>query len=175
MTAFAIDMSSPFPSGFTNGLGGPNTGGHHPPQWYIQFGMDLGAGMLTEVRAAFDARITKLNPHLPSKDTTKVYGAQLFMRSANDMMGGFYTHITCVPLDLAPGSWVNRGDLLGMVHAIQGGPSAHLHLALVEIIGGAPSGTYKGVDLYSLFLRMANTTSVTSVTFNQDGSPPSFI
>ena len=164
-------MSSPFPSGFTGGLGGPNEGGHKPPEWYIQFGMDLGADVGTEVRAAFDAHVTRFTPHNPSNDTSKVYGAQLFMRSPNDMMGGFYTHITDVPAGLGVGSDVTRGDLLGKVHSV-GGTPAHLHLALVEIIGGAPGGRYMGVNLYEHFKARANTNTVSSVTFKQDGSPP---
>ena len=171
MTAFDIDISSPFPAGFTGGLGGPNQGGHQPPNWYIQFGMDLGADEGTEVHAAFDAHITKLSPHDPAADSGKVYGAQLFMRAPNDMMGGFYTHITNVPDDLAVGSSVSRGDLLGTVFSF-GGIPPHLHLALVEIIGGLPGGQYQGVDLYQLFLDSANSDTVSVVTFNQDGSPP---
>jgi hypothetical protein len=87
------------------------------------------------------------------------------------MTGGFYTHITNTPEDLAVGSVVRIGDTLGRV--IDRKP-AHLHLALVEIIGGGPGGKYTGVNLYSLFLEMAKDTSqVKSVTFKQDGSPPS--
>jgi murein DD-endopeptidase MepM/ murein hydrolase activator NlpD len=174
MAAFTINMSSPIPSsGFTIGRGGPNTGGHQKPHWYIQYGMDLGANAGTEVHAAFDAHVTRFTPHTPSGDTGKVYGAQLFMRSANDMMGGFYTHITDVPDGLSVGSQVSRGDLLGTVHSFASIPP-HLHLALVEIIGGAPNGRYMGVDLYSRFLDMAadKTAAAKSVTFNQDGSPP---
>jgi len=173
MASFTIDISSPFPSGFTSGFGGPNEGGHIPPEWYIQFGMDLGADAGTEVRAAFDAHVTRFNPHDPSKDTAKVYGAQHFMRSPNDMMGGFYTHITDVPSAVGMvGADIKRGDLLGKVYSVPGGPSAHLHLALVEIIGGAPKGRYTGVNLYRLFLDMANTNLPRSVTFSQDGKPP---
>ena len=174
MAAFSINISSPIPaSGFTRGLGGPNTGGHQAPHWYIQFGMDLGAGAGTEVRAAFDAHVTRFTPHTPSSDTGNVYGAQLFMRSPNDQMGGFYTHITDVPTELSVGSRISRGDLLGTVHSF-GGIPPHLHLALVEIIGGAPSGRYMEVDLFSLFLDMAadKSAAAKSVTFNQDGSPP---
>jgi hypothetical protein len=39
---FTIKMSSPFRSGWRVGLGGPNSGGHQQPHWYIQYGMDLG-------------------------------------------------------------------------------------------------------------------------------------
>jgi murein DD-endopeptidase MepM/ murein hydrolase activator NlpD len=168
---FTIDMSSPFPdpTSFTQGHGGPNSGGHKTPHWYIQFGMDLGANGGTEVRATFDAHITKFSPHDPSKDTDRVYGAQLFMRATNDMMGGFYTHITDVPAEIKVGSQISRGDLLGKV--INRFPS-HLHLALVEIIGGAPGGQYKGVDLYSTFLDMIQSGTVKTITFNQNGSPP---
>ena len=77
----------------------------------------------TEVRAAFDAHITRFTPHNPSKDTDRIYGAQL-------------------------------------------------HFALVEIIGDAPGGQYKGVDLCSTFLDMVQSGMVKAITFNQDGSPP---
>jgi murein DD-endopeptidase MepM/ murein hydrolase activator NlpD len=173
MSAFVIDMSSPIADGFTDGLGGPNSGGHMPgTEWYIQYGMDLGAIEGTDVYAAFDAHITRYNPHDPANDTSKVYGAQLFMRSPNDQMGAFYTHINFVPPEIAVGAQVNRGDLLGKVFVVSGG-APHLHMALVEIIGGAPGGRYMGVDLYSTFLQISNTDSIISVTFNQDGSPPS--
>lgn len=171
MSAFTIDMSNPFPSGFSGGLGGPGTGGHHPPDWYIQYGMDLGAGAGTAVHAAFDAHVTKYSPHNPSADNSKVYGAQLFMRAPNGKMGGFYTHLTNVPAGLAVGSQVSRGDVLGQVYEFRP-TSSHLHLALVEIMGGAPGGRYQGVDMYQNFLDTANSGAVTPVTFNQDGSPP---
>ena len=171
MSAFDISMSSPLPAGFTGGLGGPGEGGHHPPQWYIEFGMDLGAEPGTPVLAAFDAHITRMTPHDPGADNGKVYGAQLFMRAPNDMMGGFYTHMTNVPPELAVGSVVARGDVLGEVFAF-GRISAHLHMAVVEIIGGAPGGQYRGVDLYRYFLDAANTGDVATVTFPQDGTPP---
>ncbi|MFE5795002.1 peptidoglycan-binding protein [Streptomyces sp. NPDC056503] len=133
--------------------------------------MDLGAGTSTPVHAAFDAHVTRYSPHDPSADNEKVYGAQMFMRAPNDMMGGFYTHLTNVPAGLAVGSRISRGDLLGHVHRFP--PTAsHLHLALVEIIGGAPDGRYQGVDLHRAFLDTANTGTVTPVTFHQDGSPP---
>jgi murein DD-endopeptidase MepM/ murein hydrolase activator NlpD len=172
MSAFVIEMSSPFSDGFTGGLGGPNSGGHMPgTEWYIQYGMDLGASVGTDVYAAFDAHITRYNPHNPANDSSKAYGAQLFMRSPNDQMGGFYTHIDSVPEWIAVGAQVSRGDLLGKVFVVPGG-AAHLHMALVEIIGGAPGGRYIGINLYSDFLRISNTDSSISVTFNQDGSPP---
>jgi hypothetical protein len=133
--------------------------------------MDLGAPPGTEIHAAFDAHITKLSPHDPATDSGKVYGAQLFMRASNDMMGGFYTHLADVPANLAVGSTVSRGDVLGTVLA-SGGIPPHVHMALVEIIGGAPGGRYQGVDLYQLFLDISNSDTVTSVSFMQDGSPP---
>jgi murein DD-endopeptidase MepM/ murein hydrolase activator NlpD len=172
VASFDTDFSSPFPpGGFTGGLGGPNQGGHQAPNWYIQFGMDLGANPGTEVYATFDAHITKLQPHDPAADSGSVYGAQLFMRAPNDMMGGFYTHMTDVPDDLAAGSSVARGDLLGTVLSFDSIPP-HLHLALVEIIGGLPGGQYQGVDLYQFFINMMNSEADGVVTFNQDGSPP---
>ncbi|MEO8126248.1 MAG: peptidoglycan DD-metalloendopeptidase family protein [Bryobacteraceae bacterium] len=170
MAAFTIDTSSPFPSGFTKQHGGPRSGGHKGPNWYIEFGMDLGANAGTEVRAVFDAHVTRFTPHVAANDTSKVFGAQLFMRSPNDMMGAFYTHITDVPAGMRIGSRIRRGDLLGKVHPGHGTP--HLHLALVEIIGGAPHGRYMGVNLFSHFVSTANTTRVSVITFNQNGTAP---
>ena len=68
---------------------------------------------------------------------------------------------------------VARGDLLGRVHGF-GGISPHLHLALVEIIGGAPGGQYIGVDLYQFFLGLqsADPETVVAIQFWQDGSAP---
>ncbi len=169
--AFDLTMSHPFSSGFTGGLGGPRTGGHVPPNWYIEYGMDLAAPAGTTVLAAFDAHVTRYTAHDPAADSGKVYGAQIFARSPNDMMGGFYTHLTDVPADLGPGSVITRGQPLGTVLEF-GGISAHVHLALVEIIGGAPGGQYTGVDLYQQFLASGNTTTPFTVTFHQDGSTP---
>jgi hypothetical protein len=103
-TAFTIDMSSPFPLGFTRSLGGPNEGGHSG-EWHDRFGMDFAASVGPEVHAG------------------------------------------------------SRGG-------------AHLHWALVEIIGGAPGGRYVGINPYKDFQKVSNTTSVLSVTFKQNGTPP---
>ncbi|HKU95631.1 MAG TPA: hypothetical protein VJR58_10160 [Vineibacter sp.] len=164
-TPFRIDMSSPFRSGWINGMGGPNTGGHHGPDWYIQFGMDLGVSTGTEVLAAFSGHVTRFQPHNPASDSSKVYGAQLFMRSDNDKMGGFYTHITGGPR-FGTNQRINRGDRLGVTLR------DHLHMALIEIVGGVPGGRYTGVNLYPRFLSLRDTATTISVTFNQDGSPP---
>lgn len=171
---FDVEISAPVdPATFSGGLGGPNSAGHGVQNWYIQYGMDIGAIEETTVYAAFDAHITKFQPHDPGSDSGKVYGAQIFMRAPNDGMGAFYTHITDTPADLAKGSKVARGDALGSVLSF-GRISPHLHLALVEIIGGAPDGTYQGVDLYEFFLTLESTESgmVVPVTFMQDGSTP---
>jgi murein DD-endopeptidase MepM/ murein hydrolase activator NlpD len=171
---FTMDMSAPVDtSGFTQGHGGPNQGGHVGPKWYIQFGMDIGGFQGTAVYAAFDGHITKFKPHNPAEDNGRVYGAEIFMRSPNDMMGGFYTHITDVPDGLGVGSMVARGDFLGTVHSF-GGIPPHLHLALVEIVGGAPGGQYIGFDLYQTFLDLESDdpATVVPVQFWQDGTPP---
>jgi murein DD-endopeptidase MepM/ murein hydrolase activator NlpD len=171
MKSFNIDFSSPFPKGFRHGIGGPDGGGHKSKYWYIQYGMDLGANVGTEVRAAFDGHITRYNPHKPSHDTAKVYGAEIFMRSKNNKMGGFYTHLTNVPDAIRLDPNVKRGDLLGTVYVPDGG-GPHLHMALVEIIGGAPNGRYMGVDLYEQVKAISNSSAVKTITFTQDGSPP---
>jgi murein DD-endopeptidase MepM/ murein hydrolase activator NlpD len=163
--SFDIVMSSPFRSGWKGGLGGPNMGGHKCADWFIQYGMDLGVKEGTEVLAAFSGHVTKFHPHTPSKDTSKVYGAQLFLRSDNNMMGGFYTHITGGP-NFGIGQRITKGNVLGNTLR------DHLHLALVEIVGGAPGGRYAGVDLYQHFLRIGDSPTTITVTFKQDGSPP---
>lgn len=168
MSAFDLDMNNPFPTGNTRSYGGPNQGGHVPPNWYIQYGMDLGAVGGTEIVAAFDGHVTKLDTTNLGLSGGKVYGAQLFMRSDNDGMGAFYTHFNALPDGLGPGSQITRGEVLGRVIDVPG--STHLHLALVEIA----NGEYHGVDLYNQFLSTAGTSDVFTVTFPQDGvTPPS--
>lgn len=174
LESFDVEMQfSVDPDGFTRGYGGPNQGGHQGPNWYIQYGMDLGARAGTSVYAAFDGHVTKFTPHNPAADQGGVYGAQIFMRYPNDKMGGFYTHITETPDGFGVGSQVERGDFLGKVVSF-GGIPPHLHLALVEIIGGAPGGQYRGVDLYHLFLELETIYAeyYVPVTFMQDGTPP---
>ncbi|MGW0786539.1 peptidoglycan-binding protein [Streptomyces sp. NPDC002913] len=175
MPAFDIEVSSPVSAGFTGGLGGPHIGTHSPPaKWYIEYGMDLGATENSQVRAAFDAHVTVFHPHEPATDTPKIYGAQLFMRSPNDMMGGFYTHLRDVPPGIGVNTTVSRGDVLGSVLGF-GGTTPHLHMAMAEILGGAPAPDeqYRGVDnMYDFFVGTAASDAATSVQFLQDGSPP---
>jgi hypothetical protein len=121
--------------------------------------MDLAAVEGTEVLAAFAGHVTKFKPHTPWTDSKKVYGAQLSIRSDNDMMGGWYTHFTGGPT-FSVGQKINRWDRLGVTLR------DHLHLALVEIIGAR----YMGVDLYTHFL--ATQSNIISVKFKQDGSRP---
>ena len=77
----------------------------------IRHGPRSGEG--TPVYAAFDAHITRFQQHNPAADSGTVYGANIFVRAANDGMGAFYTHITDTPTELGLGSTVARGDLLG--------------------------------------------------------------
>ncbi|RZI53879.1 MAG: M23 family metallopeptidase [Pseudonocardia sp.] len=177
--AFDLDLQfSVRPSGFTRGYGGPNTGGHQPPSWYIQYGMDLGGGTGTDVFAAFDGVVSKYQPHNPAADTTKVYGAQIFVRHPDydhARMGAFYTHLASVPESIKVGESVSRGDYLGTVlQSPDPSVPPHLHLALVEIVGGLPGGQYLGVDVYSLFLELETIYSENFVTvrFMQDGTAP---
>lgn len=174
MPAFDIDMSSPMPSGNTGTNGGPGTGGHkNADKWYIQFGMDLSGPVGTRVFAAFDGRVTVYHEHEKKNDKPKVYGAQIFARSNNDMVGVFYQHIANVPASIRKGAPINRGDFLGEIYIIKGNEMApHLHWALVEILGGGSGGRKVGVDLHRKLLAKANTSEIFSVTFNQDGTPP---
>jgi murein DD-endopeptidase MepM/ murein hydrolase activator NlpD len=170
VAAFQIEFSNPFPSGYDAWYGGPGDGGHSSPDWYVQFGMDLGAPGGTPVYAAFDGHVTRLNLQNLNDNTPPTYGAELFMRAHNNLMGAFYTHINQLAPGLAAGSIITRGDYLGSVIASPAAP--HLHLAIVEIIGG-PGGTYQGVNLSRWFRDTANTSDVGTVTFyQQNGVAP---
>jgi hypothetical protein len=93
------------------------------------------------------------------------------------MVGAFFTHLTDLAPEVVTGATVSRGQRLGSVFK-SAGTDSHLHLALVEILGGVPSGgvapdaNYRGFSLYDQFRTMGAGT-VLSVTFTQDGSPPS--
>jgi hypothetical protein len=159
--AVEIVMSSPIPrSGYTGPLGGPGQGGHAQGDWFIRWGMDLGAKAGTEVRAAFDGHITKYVP--PPKPTEKVYGAQFSIRSDGDVIGAWYTHIA-PSREFKLGDVIKKGTLLGTVMI------EHLHLALVEIIQERKTG----LNLYEWFKTMAIGGSEIVVTLNRNGQAPS--
>lgn len=166
--SFDIEISSPFPRdmGGSHFYGGPNSGGHVGPHWYIEFGMDLGAPAETEVHAAFDCHVTKLNTDKIDIIGGPVYGAEIFVRSMNDGMGAFYTHLRDLDAAVATGATMSRGQLLGHVAPAT---SAHVHLAIVEILS---KEDYRGVDLYKDMQAISETDQVLTVTFSQDGSPP---
>ncbi len=170
MAAFTIEFSNPFPSGYNAWYGGPGDGGHSSPDWYVQYGMDLGAPGGTPVHAVFDGHVTRLNLGHLNDTTPPFYGAELFVRSHNNLMGCFYTHINQLAPGLAAGATITRGDYLGRVIASPSAP--HLHLAIVEIIGGPAANNYKGVNLSSWFRSTANTSNVGTVTFYQNGTAP---
>ena len=169
--AFDVLIECPVdPSGYTGPLGGPNVGGHRPPQWYEQYGMDIGATPGTDVVAAFDGRVTVYHEHAPNPAHPGVYGDQIFARFPNNGMGCYYTHIQDVPDHLKrPGAEFTRGEFLGRVR-LQPGIAPHLHHALMEDIGGQ----LVGVNLYNLYLDLETVYSkyAIPVRFMQDGSPP---
>ena len=144
--AFELYFECPVdPSEYLGTLGGPNEGGHRPPDWFIQYGMDLKSSPGAKVYAAFDGTVSVYHPHNPAADTPKIYGAQIFIRNPfpTGKMGGFYTHITNVPDAISLQAPVSRGDFLGTV--IDRGVSTHLHHAVMEHVGGAA----RGVNLYN--------------------------
>lgn len=53
---------------FTGGLGGPGEGGHNS-DWFIEFGMDLGAPSGAEVRASFDGHVSVYHRHDRAADS----------------------------------------------------------------------------------------------------------
>ena len=167
MPAFDIELMSPIGSGFTRSLGGPNVGGHVPPEWYIQFGMDLGAPDGTEVRASFDGHVSKFFPHDRTKDNGKVFGAQIFVRDPSDRMGCFYTHLTEVPDTIAVGRSIARGDLIGRIFEF-GGITSHVHMAVCEIFGTVETGERGGVDLHNLYVNLSGADQSAVVTFAQE-------
>jgi hypothetical protein len=176
---FDIEVAHPIPGGeLIQGLGGPFVGTHTAKDdgsdhWYIVWGNDLGAPGGTEVCAPFDATLSRVTPHVPTADSDKVFGAQLFMRGKDNKFGAFFTHLTEVPENLVPGYTVAQGDLLGRV--MDRGEGSHVHLALVEILGGVlDPANYKGVSLYDQFTTM-DATSLLTVTFHEDGTPPTVV
>ena len=143
-------------------------GGHSSPDWYIGFGMDLAAPAGTEVFAAFDGYVSKIDRSKSEKTTAPEYGAQIFVRDHADRMGGFYTHLREVPGDIEVGSVIEREQFLGTVCPATN-VKPHLHFALAEIIGG----TRKGVNLNGLFMSATkNSSEVKTVTFHRNGSRP---
>jgi murein DD-endopeptidase MepM/ murein hydrolase activator NlpD len=169
MASFNLKIGSPVRGSFKGGSGGPGSGGHQSPKWYIQYGNDLNAEPKTKIVAAFSGYVRKFEPHVQSKDTEKEYGAQLFMRSNNNKLGVFYTHFTGGP-NFSAGQRISRGDLLGYTKG------SHLHIALVEIVGGRPGdmppSSYMGVNLYQKFLDLRDGENVMSVKFTQDHKQP---
>ena len=172
MPPFTLDISSPIQSGSTGTNGGPLAGGHNDPNeshWFNRFGMDLSAPVTTKVVEAFDAHVTRYNPHDTKNDTPKSYGAQIFARSPNDKMGVFYQHLTSISPTIAVGATIKRGDPLGEVYIIpRSGMPPHLHWALVDIV----DGKHIGVDIFKAIFPLRNTTNILKVTFQQNGQPP---
>ncbi|MDA0638360.1 M23 family metallopeptidase [Nonomuraea sp. MCN248] len=167
--AFDIDLSNPFTTGADGHFyGGPGQGGHSGPNWTISHGMDLGAPVGTQVRAAFGGKVT--NIFTPGSPSGGIYGDQISIRqdpNSPDGIGAFYTHLKAsVPV----GSFVTRGEVIGEIVKFGGIPT-HLHLALGERSGNV----YTGVDLYDYFMATTNTEITLVVRFFQDGSPPQVI
>ena len=159
-TPFDLVMTSPLRKGWTKGLGGLGQGDHSSADWFIGFGMDLGCPKGTEVHAAFDGYVMNFNPHIPAKDSARVYGAQIWIYTPNDKVGAFYTHLT--DCRLAVRQQISRGQLLGTIMA------DHIHFALNEVV----AGKHVGVNLYQKFLTLEDTDRQITATFKQDGTAP---
>jgi murein DD-endopeptidase MepM/ murein hydrolase activator NlpD len=178
--AFKLEMSSPIQAVKPTKADGPGGGGHTGPDWFIAAGMDFHAPAGTEVLAAFDGYVSRLQPHNKAGDSAKVFGAQIFVRAHNNGVGAFYTHITDVPNGIRQGTSVKRGDRLGVVYTNhQTGP--HLHWALVEILGATPGTRYPGpipgaryakVNLHEHFVSLSGSATSSFVRFAQNGTPP---
>jgi hypothetical protein len=161
-----IDISSPLKEGFTRHYGGPGAGGHGGDMWQVAFGMDLGAPPGTPLHAAFDGTITGWYMGRIDEKGPPRYGAQVTVTSSDGRLAAFYTHFRDLPGWMKPGAKVDRGDYLGDISPTTGAP--HLHLALAENVGG----TFKGLNLFDLFLSLMNTEQVASVTLFGDGRKP---
>ena len=159
--------------------GGPGDGGHKPDlPWYMSFGNDLSAAPGTPVRAICDGKITALDTtHVDPTTFDKekgVYGAGVFIQATSAVLqagapggvGMYYTHIDLAP-GITNGAAVVRGQVLGHVIELPPKPS-HLHFAICE----RRAGQNFGVNIYALLQRIANTATITTLTFLQDGRPP---
>lgn len=172
--AFDLEMVNPIESGGGIFHGGPGEGGHTGSDWFVAFGMDLGAPGGTEIRSVFDGKITKLDTTNIDKTTGTVFGAQIFVRAEKagelhpddpDGVGVFYTHLTSLTPAVFAGAHLTRGEVIGHVSAAS---PPHLHIALAERRGG----TNFGVNLYALFQITVNTSREMTVRFFQNGDPP---
>jgi murein DD-endopeptidase MepM/ murein hydrolase activator NlpD len=162
---FDLEMCNPLPSGCTGNYGGPGMGGHSSADWFIGFGMDLAADAGTEVQAAFDGYVSKIDRTKSESQTPPEYGVQIFVRDHGDRMGGFYTHLREVPDNIQVGSHIVTEQFLGTVCPSKG-VKPHLHFAVMEIIGG----TRRGVNLNTFFMTTTkNSSELKTVTFFRDG------
>jgi hypothetical protein len=177
MSAFTLDISSPFPDQQPTRLGGPGEGDHTGSDWYVAFGNDLGMPAGTPVCAVFDGQITHLDTTHLDATSGGVYGAGIFVRATSDVLvpdapggvGCFYTHVDLGP-GIAEGATIARGDVVGNIVESSGIPT-HLHFATAERIGGVNHG----VNIYDLLLSDTFASEAATLAFSQDGSPPQVV
>lgn len=171
MSTFSLQISNPFPTGYTGSLGGPGAGTHAAGPWFITAGNDLGADPGTAVHAVFDGKVSKVDRTAIGVTSGKVYGAGIFVRasgpgldpSAGDGIGGYYTHLSLGP-GITEGAIITRGQLMGHVVAVAGIPP-HLHFAL----GVRTSEKYVGVNIFELLDATGNTSGVKTITVTGSG------
>jgi murein DD-endopeptidase MepM/ murein hydrolase activator NlpD len=171
MSTFTLDISNPFPSGYTGPHGGPGEAGHAGGRWYESAGNDLGADPGTPVHAVFDGKVSKIDRTAIGATSGKVYGAGIFVRasgagldpSAGDGVGCYYTHVSLAS-GITENAMVAREQVVGEVVAVAGIPS-HLHFA----VGVRTNENYTGVNIYETLKATANTSDVTTLTISAGG------
>jgi len=171
--AVEIVMSSPIRhGGYDSGKnqGGPGTGHHVGPDWWIASGMDLGATPGAVICAAFDGHITDYKFPPPNRKY-KSYGAEFSIRSGishgdptYDVVGAWYTHIE-PNHKFGIGEIVRKGTILGTVMDLSPLYPVHLHMAVVEIIGTHHSC----INLYDRFKTISQTGADIRVLFPRTG------
>lgn len=166
---FDLCMSHPLP-GYASWHGGPGDGGHTGGDWYIRYGMDLGAPEGSPAYAAFNGHVTKF--HRDPERRPGVYGSQIFVRNTDppaDHVGVYYTHLQDVPDKIREDANIARGEFIGNIAPYS---PPHLHMALVEIVGGAPSGKYVGVSSLNGFFKDTGNVDKAVRFYQREGAQP---
>lgn len=111
-----------------NDLGGPDphTAKAQNRIWQNMNAVDLGAPVGTPVYAPFGGRLT--GGFGENNVSGQVYGSRLSLYSPRINNTLFMTHMSRLAPGLRPEARVRRGDLLGYIGPMPGGPS-HLHVA----------------------------------------------
>lgn len=127
------------PSSLTDTFTDPRPGGrtHHA--------IDIPAARGTPVVAAADGIILKAT-------SERLGGRAVYQLSADSSHAFYYAHLSRVADDVAPGTRVTAGDVLGTVGATGNANGAHLHFAVWALDDLQPPWADRPVNPYPLLV-----------------------